>query len=116
MLIIVNDLGNIGFGNPKTDSQSLHLYFEPRNDYPTIQTGASQGLGTTFLINENTFIKLEGTTKSVAQSFEERHYVKRSHESGVELWGLNDNRHTNRSFGGFIEVQEELLQGSAGWR
>ena len=93
----------------------MHLYFEPRNDFPTIQTGAGQGAGA-FLINENTFMKLDGTTKSVTQSFEDRHYVKRSHESGFELWRLNENRHNSSAFSGYLDVQEEFLQGSGGFR
>merc|ERR1711871_323338 len=95
MTVAVDDMGNAGIGTPKSDSHTIRIYVDPVNDAPTVKTPAASGEAPIFILDEQEFMRLSGSSYALegaggVTSRGDRHYVKRSTDTGFELWRLNE--------------------------
>jgi ELWxxDGT repeat protein len=90
--VTVDDLGNTGLGGNKSDTQSIRIYVQPRNDMATILTPADSGGKSIFIVDESEFIRIDGAKFDYENPLEVDARVNAGNtwRSGFELWRLEE--------------------------
>ena len=119
--VTVNDLGNLGIGGAKEDTQSFRIYIQPRNDPPHIITSIDSGASPIFLLDELEYIRIDGAIyKSIDESTDNaetegsRIGGVKSWESGYELWRLEEPTKASISAGRENQVNNLPSHGAGG--
>ena len=123
--VSVDDMGNSGVGAAKSDSHTIRIYVDPVNDAPTVRTPAASGEAPIFILDENEFMRFSGASYVAndvgeSTSFGDRHYVKRSTDSGFELWRLSEPRVISNHTSGSVATSNHVIldpygAGSLSW-
>jgi hypothetical protein len=60
LVVTVQDLGNVGVGGPKADSQSVRVVVTPVNNPPVVQVPGDVGGSMFYQVNEGSSVKISG--------------------------------------------------------